>query len=222
LTSILSQFRTIATPLGIRDCLSPTEQALPEGRQDPALLGGAAPHFRGGARIARFTRKQASELCRTPPAHDPYLDTWDNSFRNLGVGAEPVGDGFFRLRSETGVNIIPPEGPRFPGRVAVLMGPNCSSATFQFAQLAQANGLARLFGETSGGNLRGINGGSFFFVPLPASGLEFDLPLVGFFPPGAPPDAGLAPDVRIAPTLESIAKGEDPVLEAVSSWMGAS
>jgi hypothetical protein len=77
----------------------------------------------------------------------------------------------------------------------------------------------RLFGNTTGGNRRGINGGAFFFVRLPASGLEFDLPLVGYFPPGHPPDAGLKPDVRIAPTVWDIAARADPVLDAAASWI---
>ena len=158
---------------------------------------------------------------KTPQSLDPYLDTWDKSFRTLGVGAEPIGSGFFRLPEEVGVSVILPKGPWFPGRVAVLIGPTCSSATFQFATLAQNNGLARLFGEPTGGNRRGINGGSFFFVRLPASGLEFDLPLVGFFPPGDPPDAGLNPDVRVVPTLQDIATGADPVFKAALSWLDA-
>ena len=48
---------------------------------------------------------------------------------------------------------------------------------------------------------------------LPASGLEFDLPLVGYFPTTPQPDAGLLPDVTIAPTIADIAAGRDPVLE---------
>lgn len=155
----------------------------------------------------------------TPPALDPYLDTWDNSFRSLGEGAEAVGDGFYRLSAQGKASVIAPEGPRFTGRVAVLIGPACSSATFQFATLAHDNGLARLFGEPTGGNRRGINGAAFFFVRLPASGLEFDLPLVGYFPTGNPPDAGLDPDVRMMPTARDVAAGRDRVFEAAASWV---
>ena len=154
----------------------------------------------------------------TPPKLDPYLDTWDNSFRTLGVGAEAIADGFDRLAGEVGVTTIAPEGPRFAERVATLIGPVCSSATFQFALLAQTNGLARLFGEPTGGNRRGINGGSFFFVRLPASGLAFDLPLVGFFPAGRPPDEGLDPDVRIASTAQDIALGRDRTFDVAMAW----
>jgi hypothetical protein len=54
---------------------------------------------------------------------------------------------------------------------------------------------------------------------LPASGIEFDLPLIGYFPPGHPPDAGLAPDVDIRPTAADLARAYDPTLEAAVEWV---
>ncbi|MES2339556.1 MAG: S41 family peptidase [Pseudomonadota bacterium] len=154
----------------------------------------------------------------TPAALDPYLDTWDQSFRRLGVDAAPSVTGFLRLTGDRADDAIAPVGPRLTLPVATLIGPANSSATFQFAQAARRSGRVRLFGQPTGGNQRGINGGCFFFVRLPASGLEFDLPLIGYFPPGAPPDAGIAPDVNIAPTVRDIAGARDPALEAAAGW----
>ena len=172
----------------------------------------AVPIERPGAeRRVRFQR--------TPPDLDRYLDTWDDSFRTLGVGAAPIGDGFYRLSREGSDQRILPKGPRLSLKVAALVGPVNSSATFQFADKGRAGGLVRLFGEPTGGNQRGINGGSFFFVRLPASGLEFDLPLVGFFPPGLPPDAGLAPDVVVPASAADIASGYDRTLETAAAWL---
>lgn len=155
---------------------------------------------------------------RTPATLDPHLDTWDDSFRTLGVGAIDLGNGFYRVAGERADDAIRPTGPRLRLPVATLIGPTNSSATFQFADRARRSGAVRLFGETTGGNRRGINGGCFFFVRLPASGLEFDLPLIGYFPPGLPPDAGVAPDVHVAPTAADIAAGRDPALDAALAW----
>jgi hypothetical protein len=166
---------------------------------------------RGAARLVRFER--------TPGDLDPFLDTWDNSFRTLGVGATPIGDGFYRLTGERADDRVLPRGRRLNVRTAALVGPVNSSATFQFADKARASGLVRLFGQTTGGNQRGINGGCFFFVRLPASGIEFDLPLIGDFPPGHPPDAGLTPDVTIRPTPADLAQGHDRTLEAAARWV---
>jgi hypothetical protein len=155
---------------------------------------------------------------RTPAELDPYLDTWDPSFKTLGEKAIDIGGGFYRLPSDPDskdddVDLIRPKGPRFRGRVAVLTDAQNSSATFQFANVVQANRLARLVGGPTGGNQRGINGGAFFFLRLPASGLEADLPLIGTFPEAPKPDTGLTPDVPVAATAEDIATGSDVVLE---------
>lgn len=69
-------------------------------------------------------------------------------------------------------------------------------------------------GETTGGNRRGINGGTFYFLRLPATGLEVDLPLIGTFPQQLQPDTGVQPDITIPRTAEAIARGRDPVMEA--------
>lgn len=157
---------------------------------------------------------------RTPPSIDRYLDTWDNSFRTMGVGGKPLADGFIERPGGDAILTIAPVAPRLTLPVATLIGPTNSSATFQFATMARASGKVRLFGETTGGNRRGINGGAFFFVRLPATGLEFDLPLVGYFANTPQPDAGLEPDVRVAARPVDIAAGRDPVLERAVDWIG--
>jgi C-terminal processing protease CtpA/Prc len=99
--------------------------------------------------------------------------------------------------------------------VAVLISPVNSSATFSFARRVREARAATLIGEPTGGNLRGINGGAYFFVRLPESGLEFDLPLKGYFPEGrTPPDAGVRPDIHVGITASAIASGDDPQLAA--------
>jgi C-terminal processing protease CtpA/Prc len=153
---------------------------------------------------------------RTPDHLNRYLDTWDDSFRNWGDDAVRIDDQYYRLRSsaESAAPVITPKGPRFRGEVVVLIDASNSSATFQFANIMKSNGLGRLIGSPTGGNLRGINGGAFFFLRLPESGLECDLPLIGTFPPTPMPDAGIEPDVRVELTVADIAAGRDAALEA--------
>ncbi|WP_395645930.1 S41 family peptidase [Terricaulis sp.] len=149
---------------------------------------------------------------QTPDDLNRYLDTWDRSFRNWGEDAQPVGDGWYRLRGEADVERIAPKPPRLNAELIVLTDAQNSSATFQFAELVQSNRIGRLVGQPTGGNQRGINGGAFFFLRLPACGLEADLPLIGRFPLTPKPDAGLTPDVLVAPTRADIATGRDAVL----------
>lgn len=157
---------------------------------------------------------------RAVPADlNPYLDTWDPSFRDWGDAAVASAAGGYVLTpggGATAPTVLEPVAPRFTGRVAVLVDASNSSATFQFAALVKRHGLATLVGEPTGGNQRGINGGALFFVRLPKSGIEVDLPLIGYFPPDERPDAGLLPDRIVTPTARDIARGLDPVLEAAA------
>lgn len=157
---------------------------------------------------------------RTPAAIDRYLDTWDDSFRTLGVGGKRLDAGFVERPGGNADLTIAPSGKPLRLPVAALIGPTNSSATFQFATMARASGKVRLFGETTGGNRRGINGGCFFFVRLPASGLEFDLPLVGYFATTPQPDAGLDPDVRVTSNAADIAAGFDRPMARAIDWIG--
>jgi C-terminal processing protease CtpA/Prc len=116
-------------------------------------------------------------------------------------------------------DVIKPAGKRFHGRVFVLIDATNSSATFQFAQNIQAHHLGTLVGQPTGGSQRGINGGAFFFLKLPHSGIEMDLPLIGTFPPAPAPDAGVTPDIPAKPTVADIATGHDTALSAVMAAM---
>lgn len=159
----------------------------------------------GTRRLVRFRQ--------TPRDLRPALDTWDPSFHTLGVSAVPAADklGYFELGESEGRR-IDPEGRRFDGKVAVLVSATCSSATFGFAQLVRQCGAATLIGTPTGGNRRGINGGRYFFLRLPETGFEVDLPLIGYFPARPQPDAGLVPYIVVRPTISALRSGVDETL----------
>ena len=168
-----------------------------------------------GRPIVPDTAQRLVRYRRIPDDLRPVLDTWDRKFDDWGEDARPYDDRFLTLaRSAEEGGVIEPRGPRFTGEVSVLIGPQNSSATFGFAQMVQRERLGTLIGETTGGNRRGINGGAFYFLRLPATGLEADLPLIGTFPQQPQPDAGIVPDITIPRTAEAIAAGRDPVMEA--------
>ncbi len=168
-----------------------------------------------------------------PPELRTNLDTWDKSFFDWGSDATPwvrpatvvrpwlsteiPPVEYFTLKSEgssDGSKVISAVKPRFTGRVVVLTDAQNSSATFQFENLIRKIGLGTLIGQPTGGNRRGINGGAFFFLRLPKSGLEVDLPLISNFPTTAEPDAGLEPDLLVKKTPEAIEKGIDLELQS--------
>jgi hypothetical protein len=162
-----------------------------------------------GATKARRVRYR-----KIPDDIAPHVDTWDNSFFDWGADAVgPDNDGFFTLTSNdgdaNGAMIIRPKGKRLKVKVIALIDSTNSSATFGFAQILKNTGLATLIGETTGGNRRGINGGAFLFLRLPASGIEVDIPLIGYFPSTPEPDAGIEPDIAVEITPADIAAGYD-------------
>jgi hypothetical protein len=161
---------------------------------------------------------------RAPDALVPYLNTWDRSFLDWGDDAQPSTErpGFYRLtRYDDGAEttVIAPRGRRFAGPVAVLCDASNSSATFNFARTMKDNRLAMLIGEATGGNRRGINGGAFFFLNLPGSGLVVDLPLIANFPRTPQPDAPIEPDLAVPTTAADIASGRDPQMVAAIAWI---
>lgn len=50
-------------------------------------------------------------------------------------------------------------------------------------------------------------------LPETESGVEADIPLIGYFPDKAMPDAGITPDVLAAVTARDIASGRDAAME---------
>lgn len=148
---------------------------------------------------------------KTPQHLNSVLDTWDPSFRDWGDKAKRVDDRFFALPA--GEVTVKPKGTRIDKPLVVLTDAANSSATFAFAQRVKTSGAGKLVGEATGGNQRGINGGAFFFVRLPGSGIEFDLPLIGTFPPQPAPDAGIEPDVKVDVAAVDIATGIDAQME---------
>lgn len=174
----------------------------------------------GDALVARLierpvTASPARRLVRyrrLPDDLKPYCDTWDRRFDTLGVEARPYDGRYLELKGAEGATVIRPKGPRYTGKVAVLIGPQNSSATFQFAEMTARERLATLIGEPTGGNRRGINGGAFYFLRLPGTGIEADLPLIGTFPLTPQPDAGVIPDISVPLTAPAIADGSDPAM----------
>ncbi len=170
---------------------------------------------------------------QTPADLDPYLDTWDPSFKRWGSAAVELAQAwptappvrYFALKRDdedrTGHGVIHPSGKPFHGRFYVLIDANNSSATFQFAQTVKQNKLGTLIGRPTGGNQRGINGGAFFFLRLPKSQIEMDLPLIGNFPASPQPDAGLTPDVVVTPTLQDIVEGKDVEVATIKDLQSA-
>ena len=101
----------------------------------------------------------------------------------------------------------------------MLIDAKNSSAGFETARNFKAARLGTLVGETTGGCQQGINGGEFFFLTLPNSGFELDLPLIYNYHPDKP-DRGIDPDYEVHATQADIAAGRDAQLAKARAVLG--
>ncbi len=184
--------------------------------------------------LARLTHAEVNEqpearLVRyrsVPSALRPHLATWDASFFDWGARASELAEPwptapalmYYSLSPHADDSTDAPrkQSRKFTGKLFVLTDASNSSATFRFERIVQQQHVGTLVGLPTGGNQRGINGGSFFFLTLPHSGIEIDVPLVGYFPQRLQPDAGLEPDIRVERTATDIAGGIDAVLARIA------
>jgi Peptidase family S41 len=156
---------------------------------------------------------------RVPYVLARYLDTWDFSFFDR-TGQVSKGPGRNWLLPDRPGARIEPNALHYPGRVIALIGPQNSSAGFLLARAFQSTGTATLVGQTTGGNVRGLNGGQLAWITLPASGVGVDIPLLASVYAGNPPDAGVTPDMPVAPRFADAAAGVDTEMRAAFDVIG--
>jgi C-terminal processing protease CtpA/Prc len=113
--------------------------------------------------------------------------------------------------------IIMPSNERFTGKIFLLSSPTNSSATYMMVETFKKHNLATIVGQTTGGNQRGVTAGALFFILLPNSKVEVDVPLIGTDLGIAKtlPDAGISPDIYIKPNILDVINGVDTEIEAV-------
>lgn len=128
----------------------------------------------------------------------PFVGSWEKGLLDISSRVQPHDERFFEAKDST-ANYLNVKSAKlnFQGKVVILTDAANSSATFYLSKYSKENHLATLVGQTTGGNLMGTNGGSMFFLNLPYSSLELDLPLIGYFPRQVLGNKGITPDVEV-------------------------
>lgn len=143
----------------------------------------------------------------------PYLNTWDKSFYDRGGKLINLNNGFYTWKKSRDNEVISQNKNAFTGKTFLLVNAANSSATFFLTGGLQQNKIATIIGSETGGNRKGTNGGQLFFLWLPNSKIEIDIPLIGYYPLTEQPDRGLSPDIIVIPTLDDILNKKDKELE---------
>lgn len=145
---------------------------------------------------------------------DTYSDELKNDLRNglpANLYKKTEGEFFEILPNETTTNYPPvvPYETNFAGKTFIISDSSNASAAFQFIHYAQENRLATVVGQTTGGNKQGINGGNYFFLSLPNSKIEIDIPIYFLAPLTAQRDESVVPDVQVARRTEDVGNNFD-------------
>jgi carboxyl-terminal processing protease len=106
---------------------------------------------------------------------------------------------------------------RYPGPVAILVGPGTGSAAEIFAAVLQEHGRARVVGTPTPGAVLASH-----FYALPDGG-QLQLSREDYLTPRGRrlEGAGVRPDVEVRPTLAQLRAGEDPALAAAAGLPAA-
>lgn len=147
----------------------------------------------------------------------PYLQTWDPSFKRPKLASDynrTKASLYYKKNTGSTESIIPNQN-HFAGQVYLLINATNSSSSFFMADILQENKYAKLVGEATGGTKQGINGGQFFFLYLPSSGIEVDIPIIYQSPIKQRKDEGIKPEITVKTKVSDIANGVDPQLNYI-------
>jgi hypothetical protein len=159
-----------------------------------------------------------------------YLDTYSDELKNdlkTGVSAalyKKAEGPYFEVLPNENVTTYPPVAPyenNFKGATYIISDSSNASAAFQFLNYARENKLARIVGQPTGGNRQGINGGNYFFLYLPNSKIEIDLPVYFFAPLKTQPDESAIPDVFVKRDARDIGDNFDRELAIIRDLIKA-
>lgn len=153
-----------------------------------------------------------------------YLDTYSDELKNAlktGVSAalyKKAESPYFEIlpnENVTTYSAVLPYENNFAGKTYIVTDASNASAAFQFINYAQTNKLGTLVGQATGGNKQGINGGNYFFLYLPNSQIEIDIPVYFFAPFEARRDESVIPDVFVKRDARDIGDNFDRELAVV-------
>lgn len=132
-----------------------------------------------------------------------YLETYSKELKSgienglPSTSYKKFDEQYFEVIGKENYPQIMPYENNFQGKTFIISDSSNASATFQFLNYAQENKLAKIVGQATGGNKQGINGGNYFFLNLPNSRIEIDIPVYFASPLQPQKDESVIPDISV-------------------------
>lgn len=161
---------------------------------------------------------QTTRYWKIPEGLKKYISTWDKRPYDWGNKLEYIGNGRYEMQSMFVPNskTYKPKKNNFKGKAYLLTSAENSSATHIMSTYAKKYKLATLVGQETGGNQKGLNGGYMFFLRLPNSRIELDIPVFGINILEDTPethDGGIRPDILVQKSVDDLMNGVDTELQ---------
>lgn len=148
----------------------------------------------------------------------PYLKTWNKEFKEPKKEKDYLKVNGYYEKIDTSKSPCTPTNPKansYKGKVFLLTNANNSSTTFTMADIVKHYNFGKIVGEPTGGTKQGLNGGQFFFLRLPYSKFEIDLPIIYGAPTKSRPDEAVVPDYLITTKQTDIYLNRDTQIEFI-------
>lgn len=163
---------------------------------------------------------QTTHYRKIPEEIKKHISTWEERPYDWGKKVKYIGNGKYELESSfmATSKTFRPKKNSFKGNIFMLIDAENSSATHITATYAKKYGIATLVGQETGGNQKGLNGGYLFFLRLPNSKVEIDVPVFGINileETQETYDGGIVPDVLVQKSVDDLIRGVDTELEKV-------
>lgn len=139
-----------------------------------------------------------------------YLNTYSDELKFALENGVPANmfrkfdDKYFEIIGRENYPQITPFENNFQGKTFIISDSSNASASFQFLDYVKTNNLAKIVGQTTGGNKQGINGGNYFFLSLPNSKVEIDIPVYFQSPLKSQKDESVIPDISVKRQADDI------------------
>lgn len=154
-----------------------------------------------------------------PDRLKPYIRTWDETPYSFHGEYQRMEGNRYILNSKYGVGkqTFYPRADGFKGRVFLLTDATNSSATHILASYSSMIDNITIVGQETGGSVNGINAGHIFFLRLPNSKIEVDVPVISFYIPLNiyQKEGGIKPDFPISQNALDFVKNIDTEVEYI-------
>lgn len=169
--------------------------------------------------------KSSVSYMEIPDDFRKHIRTWDQFPYNFNGKIASEEDGRYYLKEKYSLKAqkYNPRKDGFKGKVFLITDASNSSATHLMAMYAKQIEGITIVGQETGGNEQGLNGGFIFFMRLPNTGVELDIPVIHQQVPlknRAAIDGGVRPDIMIDRNAQDFVTGVDTELNALLEIIG--